>query len=45
MRSGDLIYVQPRVEVKYVYEPGFADVAFFWSDSELPAEIVGGLSG
>jgi mannose-6-phosphate isomerase-like protein (cupin superfamily) len=34
MSEGDLIYVRPGVEIDYVYEPGFADVAFFWSDSK-----------
>jgi hypothetical protein len=33
MSEGDLIRVRPGVEIDYVYEPGFADVAFFWSDS------------
>jgi len=43
MRVGDLIFVRPGVEVGYVYEPGFSDVAFFWSDSELRRDLLGGL--
>lgn len=44
MREGDLIYVHPGVEISYVYEPGFSDVAFFWSERELSPDLVGGLS-
>ena len=45
MREGDLIYVHPGVEISYLYEPGFSDVAFFWSDTELSPDLVGGLTG
>jgi mannose-6-phosphate isomerase-like protein (cupin superfamily) len=33
MIAGDVIYVKPGIEIDYVYDPGFMDVAFFWSDS------------
>jgi hypothetical protein len=45
MSEGDLIYVRPGVEIDYVYEPGFADVAFFWSDSKaLSAALIEGVT-
>lgn len=44
MRTGDLIYVRPGVEVSYLYGRGFSDVAFFWSDTELRPDLEGGLS-
>jgi hypothetical protein len=44
MTTGDLIYVRPGVEIDYVYEPGFVDVAFFWSDQNpLSSDITGGI--
>lgn len=44
MVVGDLIFVHPGVEIDYMYEPGFADVAFFWSATRLPSHLVGGLT-
>lgn len=44
MTAGDLIYVRPHVEIEYVYDPGFIDVAFFWSDRRLSSDLTGGLS-
>ncbi len=44
MTAGDLIYVRPGIDIDYVYEPGFADVAFFWTEVDpLPAEISAGI--
>jgi mannose-6-phosphate isomerase-like protein (cupin superfamily) len=43
MNPGDLIYVHPGVELAYVYEPGFVDVAFFWSERRLDPELSGGI--
>jgi hypothetical protein len=44
MESGDLIFVHPGVEIDYVYRPGFADVAFFWSARRLPDDLIGGIT-
>ena len=44
MKAGDLIYVHPGVELAYVYEPGFVDVAFFWSDQRLDPDLSGGMT-
>jgi hypothetical protein len=44
MEVGDLIFVQPGVEIDYFYGPGFADVAFFWSTRRLPSDLVGGIT-
>jgi hypothetical protein len=44
MEVGDLIFVHPGVEIDYVYGPGFADVAFFWSTGRLPDDLVGGIT-
>jgi hypothetical protein len=42
--EGDLVYVRPGIEVDYVYEPGFIDVAFFWSDcAPLSAALTAGI--
>jgi mannose-6-phosphate isomerase-like protein (cupin superfamily) len=43
MKAGDLIYVRPGVELAYVYEPGFVDVAFFWSEKRLDPDLSGGI--
>lgn len=44
MTPGDLIYVQPDEQTDYVFEPGFVDVALFWSDKPLDPALAGGLS-
>jgi hypothetical protein len=44
MNAGDLIYVRPHVEIEYVYDPGFLDVAFFWSEARLSADLTGHLT-
>jgi hypothetical protein len=44
MKVGDLIVVHPGVEIDYLYGPGFADVAFFWSARRLPGDLVGGIT-
>jgi mannose-6-phosphate isomerase-like protein (cupin superfamily) len=41
MKEGDLIFVQPGIPVTYMYDPGFVDVAFFWSDKPLPKFLTG----
>lgn len=43
MKPGDLIYVHPGVEVEYTFEPGFVDVALFWSDTPLDPALTAGL--
>ena len=44
MNAGDVILVQPGIEIAYVYDPGLVDVAFFWSSQRLPDSLTGGLS-
>lgn len=45
MHAGDMIYVHPGVEIDYLYEPGFVDVAFFWWEAKpLPAELTAGIA-
>lgn len=43
MNPGDLIYVHQDVDVEYTFEPGFVDVALFWSDEPLDPSLAGGL--
>jgi len=42
IRAGDLILVMPGLEQRVVYDPGLANVAFFWSAGKpLPDFTVG----
>jgi hypothetical protein len=43
MRAGDFIY-NTGEDITYVYGPGFADVAIFWSTKPLPDAFVNGLT-
>lgn len=43
MNPGDLIYVHPDQPVEYTFEPGFVDVALFWSDEPLDPSLSAGL--
>jgi hypothetical protein len=45
LNEGDLIYVRPHVEVTYVYDAGFVDIAFFWSERRLSPDLTGGIAG
>ncbi len=44
MNPGDLIYVHPDADVEYEFDPGFVDVALFWSDTPLDPSLSAGLS-
>jgi hypothetical protein len=43
MGAGDFIY-NTGEDITYVYGPGFADVAVFWSAKPLPGEFTAGLT-
>ena len=45
LRVGDVIQVRPGVDAHYVYDPGFVEVSYFWSEQgALPAYLSDGLS-